>query len=46
MGWTIMFETAGEIEPVLHAAAEHAIQLVLYPPFRTPSIQSVALICR
>ena len=29
MGWTIMIETAGEIEPLIHAAAEHAIQLVL-----------------
>jgi hypothetical protein len=29
MDWTIMIETAGEIEPLVHAAAEHAIQLVL-----------------
>ena len=29
MGWTIAIETAGEIEPLIHAAAEHAIQLVL-----------------
>jgi hypothetical protein len=29
MGWTITIETAGEIEPLIHAAAEHAIQLVL-----------------
>ena len=28
MGWTILVE-AGEIEPLIHAAAEHAIQLVL-----------------
>jgi hypothetical protein len=29
MGWTIKIEAAGEIEPLIHAAAEHAIQLVL-----------------
>ena len=29
MGWTIMIETAGEIEPLIQAAAEHVIQLVL-----------------
>ena len=29
MVWTIMSEMAGEIEPLVHAAAEHAIQLVL-----------------
>ena len=29
MGWAITIETAGEIEPLIHAAAEHAIQLVL-----------------
>ena len=29
MGWTIAIETTGEIEPLVHAAAEHAIQLVL-----------------
>ena len=29
MGWTVMIEMAGEIEPLIHAAAEHAIQLVL-----------------
>ena len=29
MGWTITIEIAGEIEPLIQAAAEHAIQLVL-----------------
>jgi hypothetical protein len=29
MGWTITIEIAGEIEPLIHAAGEHAIQLVL-----------------
>jgi hypothetical protein len=29
MGWTIMIEMAGEIEALIHAAAEHTIQLVL-----------------
>ena len=29
MGWTIAIEAAGEIEPLVHAAAEHTIQLVL-----------------
>ena len=29
MGWTIMIEAIGDIEPLVHAAAEHAIQLVL-----------------
>jgi hypothetical protein len=29
MGWTITIETTGVIEPLIHAAAEHAIQLVL-----------------
>lgn len=29
MGWTIVIEVAGEIEPLIRAAAEHAIQLVL-----------------
>ena len=29
MGWTIVIERAGDIEPLIHAAAEHAIQLVL-----------------
>ena len=28
-GWTITIETAGEIEPLVRAAAEHAVQLVL-----------------
>ena len=29
MGWTVVIEMGGEIEPLIHAAAEHAIQLVL-----------------
>jgi hypothetical protein len=29
MGWTITIEMAGEIEPLIHAAADHAIQMVL-----------------
>ena len=29
MGWTILIETAGDVEPLIHAAAKHAIQLVL-----------------
>jgi hypothetical protein len=29
MGWTIVIEMAGEIEPLIHAAAERGIQLVL-----------------
>jgi len=29
IGWTITIETTGEIEPLIHAAAERAIQLVL-----------------
>jgi hypothetical protein len=29
MGWTIMIESAGAIEPLIDAVAEHGIQLVL-----------------
>jgi hypothetical protein len=29
MGWTVVIEMAGEIEPLIHAVADHAIQLVL-----------------
>ena len=29
MGWTITIEMAGEFDPLIHAAAEHAIELIL-----------------